>query len=202
MQATMRRLINLKQEPKESLNGFCKRFLGQLEVTEDVWGKLIPHKMKGRLTEDQEGARNKYLACVFLAGVDCSKYGKAVDALNNDFVLGTVSYPGDVPSMMALLSNRRDGNSETKSLDALQDGAPITSFMQQEKVICHCCGALGHTSFTCWKRKKIPREDWWIKKQDEEKKTLVQRGDNDGSDSESGVRSRFNSDTAFIGWNM
>jgi hypothetical protein len=56
----------------QSLDAFTKRFLSQQEVTEDVWGELIPQMMKGKAVVEQEKARHKFLACVFLAGVDSS----------------------------------------------------------------------------------------------------------------------------------
>ena len=40
------------------------------------------------LADDEEirTARNKFLACVFLAGVDRSKYKDTIDELNNDYI--------------------------------------------------------------------------------------------------------------------
>jgi hypothetical protein len=132
MQATMRRLMTVRQGTKESLDAFTKRFLSQQEVTEDVWGELIPQMMKGKAVVEQEKARHKFLACVFLAGVDPNRYGRTVDDLNNDFLLGTVSYPVDVPGMMTLLSNRRGGGGGNIHVNAIQDGVVGASFAQGE----------------------------------------------------------------------
>jgi hypothetical protein len=144
MQATIRRLITMKQETRESLDVFAKRFQSQQEVTEDVWGKLIPHMMKGKATEEQEKARHKFLACDFLAGVDGNRYGKTVDDLNNDFLLGTVSYPVDVPGMLSLLSNRRGDSGGNQCVNNMRDGMEVNSFVQGEgrRVLgrCYCCG--------------------------------------------------------------
>jgi len=169
MQACMRKLIQMRQEPKESLAGFAKRFLAQLDVTEEVWGKLIPSKMKGKPMEDQQKARNKYLACVFLAGVDQSKYGKAVSDLNNDFLLGAVSYPEDVGGMMTLLSNRRGDHGSRKVEDALKDGDDDSSvysasFAQGKGRFCYCCGDPEHTAPNCPERMSTPKEEWFIRK--------------------------------------
>jgi hypothetical protein len=132
MQTVMKKLLEMRQGTQESLGNFSKRFLAQLEVTEDVWGPLIPAKMKGK----PEKARNKYLACVFLAGVDKTRYEKAVNKLNNDFILGAVSCPDDIPGMMSLLSNRQDDDSEKKE-DVHNDIALVTSFLQ-ESMLCYC----------------------------------------------------------------
>jgi hypothetical protein len=73
MQASIKELVEMRQDPKESLNAYGKRFIAQLEVTEDVWGgKLVPMKLKGKATALQTEGRNKLLACLFLAGVDQS----------------------------------------------------------------------------------------------------------------------------------
>ena len=42
LQAVMRKMLTLRQEDKESLASFFRRFISQVEVTEDVWGSLIP----------------------------------------------------------------------------------------------------------------------------------------------------------------
>ncbi|KAL7572346.1 hypothetical protein ACA910_021559 [Epithemia clementina (nom. ined.)] len=54
MQAVMRKTLTMKQEPKESLANFGKQFLAQVEVTETVWGSMMPNKMKSKPMEQQE----------------------------------------------------------------------------------------------------------------------------------------------------
>ena len=68
MQAQMRNLLTLRQESKEPLGKFCTRFLAQAEATEDVWGEMSPANVTG--AKQKKEARNKYLACVFIAAVD------------------------------------------------------------------------------------------------------------------------------------
>ncbi|KAL7568097.1 hypothetical protein ACA910_020811 [Epithemia clementina (nom. ined.)] len=108
--------------------------------------------MKGKAKDEQEKARSKYLACVFLAGVDCARYKSAVDDLNNDFLLGTVHYPDDVTGMMTLLSNRR-GDGRGQHIDDLRDGTITeTSFAQKanmRKIKCYNCGKPGHVASQC-----------------------------------------------------
>jgi len=202
MQAMMRTFIDMKQEQKESLSNFAKRFLAQAEVTEDVWGKLIPNKMKGKPTADQEEARNKFLACIFLAGVDKSRYGGAIDDLNNEFVLRSVRYPGDVPSMMALLSNRRGDRGGNKYVDAMRDGTGDVytgSFAQYEEEMrmsfaqhkedkcCYCCGEKDHIATFCPKRKDTPQNEWYIKKVRARRAQFMQQGHEVGDDDTGGV---------------
>ncbi|KAL7560198.1 hypothetical protein ACA910_003282 [Epithemia clementina (nom. ined.)] len=108
--------------------------------------------MKGKAKDEQEKARSKYLACVFLAGVDRARYKSAVDDLNNDFLLGTVHYPDDVTGMMTLLSNCR-GDEGGQHIDDLRDGT-ITeiSFAQKanmRKIKCYNCGKPGRVASQC-----------------------------------------------------
>ena len=151
MQATMRKFMTMRQGPKESLEHFAKRFLAQVEVTEDVWGKMSPMKLKGKSLEEQNKAGEKYKACVFLAGVDRGRYKRAIDALNNDFLLDKVEYPEDVTAMMQYLSNRRGGGGTSKQVEAMRDGLG-TSFVQKgrmKNVICYKCGKRGHIARDC-----------------------------------------------------
>jgi hypothetical protein len=156
MKSVMKKLLETRQGAQESLGNFSKRFLAQLKVTEDVWGPLIPAKMKGKALDVQEKARNKYLACVFLAGVDKIRYEKAVNELNNDFLLGAVSYPDDIAGMMSLLSNRQDGDSKKKQ--GVHDDVTLVTNFLQESIVCYCCGKKGHSSFNCPMKKKLERD--------------------------------------------
>ena len=59
-------------------------------------------------------ARNKFLACMFLAGVDQIRYKDAIDELNNDYMRHGKDYPQDVQSMMEWLSKRRGTGGPSK----------------------------------------------------------------------------------------
>jgi hypothetical protein len=162
MQANMRHFLTMRQGEKESLTGFSKRFLEQQEVLEELWGDLTPTKLKRQDTAVQIRARDKFLACVFLAGTDRKKYKTVIDELNDDFVKGTVAYPSDVPNMMALLSNHRGGNTSDRKRDDMVDGVVGTSFVQRKTpIICYCCGGKGHGPRKCKYSKKIPKDEWY-----------------------------------------
>jgi hypothetical protein len=138
---------------REDTTEYSYRFLAQLEVTEQVWGALVSMNMKGKPTNEQDKAREKFLACAFLAGVDKSRYKTVIDELNNDFVLGNDNYPGDVAGMLSRLTNRRGGTSSTRRMEAMQDGEVLTNFGQgvswHANAICHRCGTKGHIARNC-----------------------------------------------------
>ena len=155
MQATWRKLINMKQDPRESLASFNKRFEAQVEVAEEVWGLLIPTKLRSTAqatveyqqnvdgsttpvvaqapefpTDDEVKYANRFKACLFLAGVDRQRYKKVVDDMNNEYVAGNVKYPESVPEMFKLLSNQRGVGDFNKKMDDIKDGVKEASFQQ------------------------------------------------------------------------
>jgi hypothetical protein len=157
MQASMKTLVNLQQGNKEALQVFANRFLKQVESTEEIWGELYPRKKVGESIEQvQKPARDAFLACLFLAGVDRNRYKSVIDELNNEFVLGKEIYPKDVPGMLKLLTNRRGAGGD-KNVDAIRDGIGV-SFAQTGKRYdnyrCHNCGKKGHIRRDCPKKKK------------------------------------------------
>jgi len=153
MQASMKALVNMKQGDREALQVFANRFLKQVESTEEIWGDLYPRKVSGKDIEQvQKPARDAFLACLFLAGVDRGRYKSVIDELNNEFILGKVNYPKDVPGMLNLLINRRGAGGD-KQMDAIRDGVGGISFGQTGKQYtnfrCHNCGKKGHIRRDC-----------------------------------------------------
>ena len=152
-QAHLRRTIHFEQQPGESLQKFVANFLEQVRALEESFGPFVPtidlvrtveltreigegedmveetYKEKV-LADDEEikAARNKFLACVFLAGVDRTKYNDTIDQLNNDYIRHSKPYPPDVQSTMTWLLKRRGSGGSTKEDDAA-DGR-LTSFAQ------------------------------------------------------------------------
>ena len=80
------------------------------------------------LADDEEikTARNKFLACIFLAGVDRSRYKDAIDELSDDYIRHGKAYPADVQSMLTWLMKRRGNGGSSKKEDDAADG--VTSF--------------------------------------------------------------------------
>jgi hypothetical protein len=73
-QVQLKKQINTQQESNESLEKFDKRFTAQLEVTEQLWGMLVPYKFKDEDEATKLAERNQFLGCLFLANVDRGRY--------------------------------------------------------------------------------------------------------------------------------
>jgi hypothetical protein len=207
MQASYCKLGAMKQDEREPVAAYAKRFLAQVEATESLWGPLTPtttklqaadaaeddqeedqdeeerkKKQEAKREEEKMKARDKFLACLFLAGADRSRYKVVIDDLANEFTLGKVSYPEDVAGMLNLLVNRRGlGGGKAKQVEDLQDGV-LTSFQQgQVRVRCNYCGKRGHASETCYDRI------------DDEERKMKEWRQKEGDDSR-------NSDSSGPGW--
>jgi hypothetical protein len=92
LQASFVKLATLRQELKEPINSYAKRFIAQVEATESLWGALIPtvaikleevefskeedKETRKKMLDDQlqlkreecTKARDKFLACCFVLG--------------------------------------------------------------------------------------------------------------------------------------
>jgi hypothetical protein len=121
----------------------------------EQWIKETQEQLTSQAEKDGK-ARDKFLACLFLACADRERYKEVVDDLGNDFSLGNINYPDDVSGMLNLLINRRGlKNTRAKQLEDVQDGV-MTSFQQNNhpKMKCNYCGRKGHMTDTCHKRQK------------------------------------------------
>ena len=50
-------------------------------------------------------ARNRFVACLFLAGMDRKRYKDAIDEMNNDYLRHGKEYPSTVQAMVVWLSS-------------------------------------------------------------------------------------------------
>ena len=135
-QAQFRRAVTFSQQPTKSLQKFATNFMEQVKTLEDISGPLVPvrdvikrveqTRMVGEedeaveetytipvlADEDEiEKARNQFIACIFLAGVDGSRYKDAIDEMNNNYLRHGKEYPQDVSSMVTWLLKRRGKSS-------------------------------------------------------------------------------------------
>ena len=178
-QAQLRKTVNFAQHPGDSLQQYATNFLEQVKTLEDSHGLLVPTRdmlkdeertrIEGEGDEEHEvtytvtvladmvdikRARDKFVACLFLAGVDRKRYKDAIDEMNNDFLRHGTEFPGDVSSMVTWLLKRRGGTNTNYREDATTDGI-LTSFAQvaprrKSQMKCAACGRQGHLAWDCY----------------------------------------------------
>ena len=181
-QAQLRKTVNFMQQEGESMQKYSVNFLEQVKAFEDSFGPMIPTKEMYKVIEltrtiregDEEcdetyeetvlateseihDARNKFVACLFLAGVDPKKYKEAIDEMNNDYLRHGKEYPTTVQAMVVWLTKRRGGTSKSRQDDA-SDG--VTSFAQIDRVECWHCQKKGHFNWDCPEATTQQREEY------------------------------------------
>ena len=112
MAETMVKLHNLRQQDTESDNNYYKRFVSQADVTESVWGSLIPTTMKGKATELQANTRDAYLARLFLKNLN-RRHQEDVRDLGKAFIDGNNNYPKDLEAALSWITNRKENHTRT-----------------------------------------------------------------------------------------
>jgi ribosomal protein S27AE len=98
---------------------------------------------------DEKMSRDKFITCVFLAGVDTKKYGRLKNELNNADVAGQNNYPKTVESAVTMFSHyMNDKGVHMTGEDKGQTDQK--SFMQKHKdVTRYKCGKKGHYTNKC-----------------------------------------------------
>jgi hypothetical protein len=84
---TVRRVLTMRQQDNESLAEYYKRFTSCVDVAESQWGTLGPTTAATN-EKNEKTSSDKFITCVFLAGVDTKKYGGLKTQLNNTYVVG------------------------------------------------------------------------------------------------------------------
>lgn len=182
-QAALRNVMNAVQDPKKSLVRHGENFMRQWEMGKQACGFLIPtvyvieflqtmtkseelgeseepdlvQELISVMEKELEVLEKQFAALVFLAGVDRSKYGKALDDLKNDYLKGDSHYPDDIPGVIKMLTNYRSGKQAEREFDQMMDGVANISLLQRKGLMCWLCGEEGHMAPECPKnaRKSI-----------------------------------------------
>ena len=102
---SMKNVLLMKQQGDESLVAYYQHFNGMVDVTESQWGMMVPTKIG-----TDKDTRNKFLACVFIAGVDCKKYGKLINELNNQYLSGQNNYPTTLEGALTMVSHYKSND--------------------------------------------------------------------------------------------
>jgi hypothetical protein len=88
----VRRVLTMRQQDNEPLAEYCKRFTSCVDVAESHWGTLVLTVAAANV-RNKKTSRDKFITCIFLAGVDTKKYGRLKAELNNAYVTGQNNYP-------------------------------------------------------------------------------------------------------------
>ena len=182
-QAQLRKTVSFIQKEGESIQKFAVNFVEQVKAFKEMFGPLLPTKEMYKVVETtrviQDGeeecsetyaetvlasedeihtARDKFVACLFLAGVDRKRYKDAIDEMNNDYLRHGKEYPASVQSMVVWLTKRRGGDKSQAKEDDATDG--VTSFAQMDRIVCRHCQEPGHFNWDCPKASARQRQSY------------------------------------------
>ena len=101
--------------------------------------------------------RNKFLACVFIAGVDRKKHGKLINEPNNQHLSGNNNDPTTLEGALNMVSHyKSDGTLMSPKGETTDEGNGGASFAQLNKktkkkqnVTCCKCKQKGHHTNEC-----------------------------------------------------
>jgi hypothetical protein len=104
---TVRRVLTMRQQDNEPLAEYYKRFALCVDVAESQWGTLVPTAAATNETNEKT-SRDKFITCVFLAGVDTKKYGQLKTELNNAYVVRRATMQTSVPMGTTMMRRQLD----------------------------------------------------------------------------------------------
>jgi hypothetical protein len=78
----------MRQQDNKPLAEYYKRFISCVDVAESQWGTLVSTAAATTNETDEKTSRDKFITCIFLAGVDTKKYGRLKIDLSNAYLAG------------------------------------------------------------------------------------------------------------------
>jgi len=141
----MKNVMLMKQNESECLTAYYKWFTNMVDIiTKTQWALLVPTKAAQK-NNDKE-VRQKFLACIFLTGVDQKQYSRLIGKLKNQYLTGQKNYPNMVEAALTMLSHYMEEKHAHRSGQA----SAKTSFVQLHKEVqCYKCGKKGHYANKC-----------------------------------------------------
>ena len=182
----MKNFLLSKQEDKESLTDYTKRFkqlrdnfqvmVGTdlleyfVESTEEY--KTVTGKEKVSLKAE---AFTKWTAGLYLNSSSNKKYGQLKNNLQEQYALGNNQYPKTINTSTDILINHKWDPEHKEYLNKKKQNKSERGKKEEEvqlqqdtkkdtsKIDCFCCGKKGHYSSNCPEKDKIPKSEWAIK---------------------------------------
>ena len=116
----VRKLTTMKQGKGESLISHCHQFNNAVQAVKSQWGLPLPTQQiatvddegnaaASTLDADKQAARNRHLACVFIAGAHHNKCGACIAELDNSHIAGNSKCPTTVSAALHHLNNCSTG---------------------------------------------------------------------------------------------
>ena len=92
-----KKLTGCQQNENEDLIDYYKRFVGMIEMVELSFGNIKPK-------DDDNKERYKFIAMMFIQGVDWKQYGYLLKNMETDYSLGNANvYPDGIESALQVL---------------------------------------------------------------------------------------------------
>jgi hypothetical protein len=115
---------------------------------------------------------------ILLTHADKNRYGEMINNMERQYAVGTKQYPATFEDARLILEKTAKCNKENKKkkdnerprvkhdVNEVQEETPELSFVTVDNQ-CAVCGKKGHSANRCYKRNKIPKEEWFINSVDD-----------------------------------
>jgi hypothetical protein len=101
------------------------------------------------MKKNEKTSRDKFITCIFLAGVDTKKYGRLKIELNNAYVAGQNNYPKTVESAVTMLAHYMNEKGVHMTDENKEQTDQKSSMQKHKSVSCYKCGMKGHYANIC-----------------------------------------------------
>jgi len=222
------RLINFKQQDNESLLDYTNRFKQARDVLKSHIGthflelfiknqSTYKSASSTKQTEMISEAWDKWLAYLLIKSSDDKKYKKLKETMSSQYSMKQDQYPKDIDDAVDILNAHKWDNSGKKksqrekkeksnkdddTVSTITESTEMSFAQGQDAIICYCCGEKGHKSNKCSKRTTIPKENWAVRRMEQNYLQSFQEEDDESVSSRETNRStRTSGSRTQVGWN-